>query len=501
MDGSRPFCTGDGVGAVLSVIGPRDSRGNVVHPTKVVSVNEPCDTTRRRSSTPTRVCGSNAPSSARTTAIGQIVPIRGAAPADPAVPADAVTASGSGLDPHISTAYADLQVNRVAKARGVEPGPDQAGGRGQLRRPLARVLRRAHGQRAEAQHRTGPEVSRQELTCPVDDEHVTADPYRSRQAATTRRSAGSCASTLGAAPGVGKTFAMLGEAHRRLERGTDLVAAVVETHGRKKTAELIDGHRGGAAEATSSTAASKFPELDVEAVLRRQPQVVLVDELAHTNTPGSKNPKRWQDVEELLDAGHHRHLHGQRPAPGEPQRRRHPDHRHRAAGEGARRGRPRRRPDRAGRHHAGSVAAQACPRQRLRTRARRRRAVELLPARKPHGAARIGAAVAGRPGRRGAGEVPRREQDHRHLGGARTCRRRRHRWAGVGNPGAQGISHRIEVQRRADGRPRRSRRRAVRCLRAADGQGARAGHQPRRHPAHRGRRRRAQPRYWISPAR
>ncbi|MBB3602200.1 two-component system sensor histidine kinase KdpD [Mycolicibacterium sp. BK556] len=107
---------------------------------------------------------------------------------------------------------------------------------------------------------------------------------------------------LGAAPGVGKTFAMLGEAHRRLERGTDLVAAVVETHGRKKTAELLDGietiapryidYRGGS-----------FPELDVPAVLARKPQVVLVDELAHTNTPGSKNPKRWQDVEELLDAG------------------------------------------------------------------------------------------------------------------------------------------------------------------------------------------------------
>ena len=107
---------------------------------------------------------------------------------------------------------------------------------------------------------------------------------------------------LGAAPGVGKTFAMLGEAHRRLERGTDLVAAVVETHGRKKTAELLDGieiipphyidYRGG-----------RFPELDVPAVLARRPQVVLVDELAHTNTPGSENPKRWMDVEELLDAG------------------------------------------------------------------------------------------------------------------------------------------------------------------------------------------------------
>jgi two-component system sensor histidine kinase KdpD len=107
---------------------------------------------------------------------------------------------------------------------------------------------------------------------------------------------------LGAAPGVGKTFAMLGEAHRRLERGTDVVAAVVESHGRKKTAELVDGietvpprlidYRGGT-----------FPELDVPAVIARRPEVVLVDELAHTNTPGSKNPKRWQDVEELLDAG------------------------------------------------------------------------------------------------------------------------------------------------------------------------------------------------------
>jgi two-component system, OmpR family, sensor histidine kinase KdpD len=107
---------------------------------------------------------------------------------------------------------------------------------------------------------------------------------------------------LGAAPGVGKTYAMLGEAHRRLERGTDVVAGVIETHGRAKTAELLEGiefipprfieYRG-----------STFSELDVPAVLARRPQVVLVDELAHTNTPGSKNAKRWQDVEELLDAG------------------------------------------------------------------------------------------------------------------------------------------------------------------------------------------------------
>lgn len=107
---------------------------------------------------------------------------------------------------------------------------------------------------------------------------------------------------LGAAPGVGKTYAMLGEAHRRLERGTDLVAAVVETHGRTKTAELFDGIETMPAKLIEYRGRS-FPELDVDAVLRRNPQVVLVDELAHTNAPGSRNPKRWQDIQELLAAG------------------------------------------------------------------------------------------------------------------------------------------------------------------------------------------------------
>jgi two-component system, OmpR family, sensor histidine kinase KdpD len=107
---------------------------------------------------------------------------------------------------------------------------------------------------------------------------------------------------LGAAPGVGKTYAMLGEAHRRLERGTDVVAAVVETHARKKTAELIEGIETVAPKYVEYRG-RRFAELDVDAVLSRRPEVVLVDELAHTNTPGSKNPKRWQDVQELLDAG------------------------------------------------------------------------------------------------------------------------------------------------------------------------------------------------------
>lgn len=129
----------------------------------------------------------------------------------------------------------------------------------------------------------------------MDDGHVST-----RASNASKR--GELRIYLGAAPGVGKTYAMLGEAHRRLERGTDVVAAVVETHGRSKTAELLDGietippryleYRGG-----------RFPELDVPAVLDRKPQVVLVDELAHTNTPGSRNLKRWQDIDELLDAG------------------------------------------------------------------------------------------------------------------------------------------------------------------------------------------------------
>ncbi|MET8864835.1 DUF4118 domain-containing protein [Nonomuraea sp. NPDC004580] len=107
---------------------------------------------------------------------------------------------------------------------------------------------------------------------------------------------------LGAAPGVGKTYAMLGEGRRARERGRDVVVGLVETHGRPRTADLLEGleiiarkpvvHRG-----------ATFTELDVDAVIARRPAVALIDELAHTNVPGSKNVKRWQDIDEILDAG------------------------------------------------------------------------------------------------------------------------------------------------------------------------------------------------------
>lgn len=107
---------------------------------------------------------------------------------------------------------------------------------------------------------------------------------------------------LGAAPGVGKTYGALDELHRRRARGTDVVVGLVETHGRSGTAHQLEGlevlpravveHRG-----------TRLTELDVPAVLARRPQVVLVDELAHTNAPGSPHDKRWRDVHELLDAG------------------------------------------------------------------------------------------------------------------------------------------------------------------------------------------------------
>ncbi|SET88515.1 two-component system, OmpR family, sensor histidine kinase KdpD [Nonomuraea wenchangensis] len=107
---------------------------------------------------------------------------------------------------------------------------------------------------------------------------------------------------LGAAPGVGKTYAMLSEGRRGLERGRDVVVGLVETHGRPRTAALLEGMEI-VPRRTVRYRGATFTELDVPAVIERRPKVALIDELAHTNAPGSGNVKRWQDIDEILDAG------------------------------------------------------------------------------------------------------------------------------------------------------------------------------------------------------
>lgn len=107
---------------------------------------------------------------------------------------------------------------------------------------------------------------------------------------------------LGAAPGVGKTYAMLSRARERLRQGMDVVAGVVETHGRSETAALLEG-LPLLPRARVSYQGRMLEELDLDALLARKPRLALIDELAHRNVPGSRHERRWQDIVELLDAG------------------------------------------------------------------------------------------------------------------------------------------------------------------------------------------------------
>ena len=107
---------------------------------------------------------------------------------------------------------------------------------------------------------------------------------------------------LGYAPGVGKTYSMLTEAIRRHSRGEDVVIGVIESHGRKATADLAT-QLESVPRKKIEYKGTIFDEMDVDAILGRKPRVALVDELAHTNVEGSKHAKRYQDVLELLDAG------------------------------------------------------------------------------------------------------------------------------------------------------------------------------------------------------
>jgi two-component system sensor histidine kinase KdpD len=137
----------------------------------------------------------------------------------------------------------------------------------------------------------------------VDDRRPSAEEMLER----VRRQAGAGARGrlrihLGMAPGVGKTYAMLMEGRRRKERGTDVVVGYVETYGRPLTEQAI-GDLEVLPRKKIEYKGVTLQEMDTDAVIRRNPQVALVDEMAHTNAPGSKHEKRWQDVHELLDHG------------------------------------------------------------------------------------------------------------------------------------------------------------------------------------------------------
>ena len=159
------------------------------------------------------------------------------------------------------------------------------------------------------------------------------------------------------------------------------------TWSRKHTEELI-GDLGGRARARrSSTEAPLFTEMDVDAVLARRPQVALVDELAHTNVPGSRQRQALARHRGAARGRDHRALHGEHPAPGVAQRRGVPDHRHRPTRDRARRGRPAGRPGRADRHDSRGAAPPDGARQHLSGRQDRRRTGQLLPGRQSHRAA------------------------------------------------------------------------------------------------------------------
>ena len=255
---------------------------------------------------------------------------------------------------------------------------------------------------------------------------------------------------------------MLNEGRRRSQRGTDVVVGFVETHGRERTAEQLGGLEV-VPRATVEYRGTTFEEMDLDAVLARRPDVALVDELAHTNVPGLTHAKRWQDVQDLLDAGidvistvNIQHLESVNDVveriTGVRQRETIPDAVVRAADqielvdmtpEALRR-----------RMAHGNIYAR---------RADRRRPRQLLPARQPGGAARAGAAVGGRPGRRRARGVPRAPRHHRAVGDAGAGGRRRHRRAQRRRPHPAGRPHRPPGARRAARRARALRRRAGRA--------------------------------------
>ena len=262
---------------------------------------------------------------------------------------------------------------------------------------------------------------------------------------------------------------MLGEAHRRAERGTDVVVGFVETHGRKHTAELRRGPRGRP---------PSDPDLPRH-LLHGDGRGRGPGTAAEGRSRGRDGPHQRAGVPEREAlAGHRgasgrrdrRHHHRQHPAPRVGQRRGREDHRGAAARDRAGRGGPGGRPDRAGGHDGGGAPAPSGPRQRVRAGEGRRRPVELLPGRQPERAARAGVALDGGPGRPRVAGVPGAARHHRDLGGARARRRRPDRRPGGRDAGPPRSPHRRPVHRR---RPARRARGPVGRTRRREPRGAR----------------------------
>ena len=140
------------------------------------------------------------------------------------------------------------------------------------------------------------------MTTDRDDHRPSGEEMLARVAAESRPESGRLRLYLGMAPGVGKTYRMLEEGHRRLERGTDIVVGFVEVHSRPRTAALLEGLEI-VPRVRIEYQGVQVEEMDTDAIIARHPAVALIDELAHTNVPGSPREKRWQDVELIRAAG------------------------------------------------------------------------------------------------------------------------------------------------------------------------------------------------------